>query len=487
MKKLYRFTALVMTAVILLLAGFPMLTAYGTEAKPQKKLVVGMSAEFPPYEFHKDINDKDTIVGFDVEIAKEIAKDLGAEMVPDDMSFDSLLPALQSGRVDLVLSGMTPTDERRKSIDFSDVYYHSKQVIMVRPEDKDKYPTMAALKGEKLGAQKGTIQEEIAQKVPNATVTSLDSIYDLVQQLRTNRINAVVIEDTVAKGYTLDGTVTLAKAVPDDKGAETAVGIRKGNTELLASVNKTLARLKADGSIEKFSTAASALNADRQVSSNSIVDIFLKYRSFYVTGIGNTLLVSALGVLFGFIIGLIIALLRMCGVRIIEWLGTAYVEVLRGTPMLVQLMIIHYGIALTLGVNFTPLQSGILTLSLNSSAYLAEIFRAGIQGVDRGQMEAARSLGMGRGKAMRHVILPQAFKSVLPAIGNEFITIIKESSIISTIGMLDLMYQAQTIKNITYQGLSPFIIAAAIYFVMTFSLSKLLGLWERKLRASDHR
>ncbi|MGG1617662.1 ABC transporter substrate-binding protein/permease [Paenibacillus sp. NRS-1782] len=487
MKKAYRFTALILTAVILLLAGLPMLTAYGTEAKTQSKLVLGMSADFPPYEFHKDINGKDTIVGFDVDIANEIAKDLGAELVIEDMSFDSLLPALQSGRVDLVLSGMTPTDERRKSIDFSDVYYHSKQVIMVRPEDKDKYPMMAALKGEKIGAQKGSIQEEIAQKVPNSSVTSLDKISDLVLQLRTQRINAVVIEDTVAKGYTLDGTVTLAKAVPEDEGAETAVGIRKGNAELLASVNKTLTRLKADGSIEKFSTEASALNADRQVSSNNIVDIFWKYRSFYVTGIGYTLLLSALGVLFGFIIGLIISLLRMSGVRIIEWLGTAYVEVLRGTPMLVQLMIIHYGVALTLGVNFTPLQSGIITLSLNSSAYLAEIFRAGIQAVDRGQMEAARSLGMGRGKAMRHVILPQAFKSVLPAIGNEFITIIKESSIISTIGIVDIMYQAQVIKNITYEGLSPFVIAAAIYFVMTFSLSKLLGLWERKLRASDHR
>ncbi|MGW8958083.1 ABC transporter substrate-binding protein/permease [Paenibacillus sp. NPDC055715] len=487
MKKLYRFTALVLTAVILLLAGLPMLTAYGTEAKTKQKLVLGTSADFAPYEFHKVINDKDTIVGFDIEIAKEIAKDRGMELDTQEMSFDSLLAALQSGRVDIVLSGMTPTDERRKSIDFSDVYYHSKQVILVRPEDKDKYPTMAALRGEKVGAQKGTIQEEIAQKIPNASVTSLDKISDLVLQLETRRVNAVVIEDTVAKGYLMGGTVALAKAVPENGGAQTAVGIRKGNTELLASVNKTLARLKAEGAIEKFSSEASLLSIDRKVSSDNIVDIFWKYRSFYATGVGNTLLLSALGVLFGFIIGLIISLIRMSGVRIIEWLGTTYVEVLRGTPMLVQLMIIHYGVALTLGVNFSPLQSGILTLSLNSSAYLAEIFRAGIQGVDRGQMEAARSLGMGRGKAMRHVILPQAFKSVLPAIGNEFITIIKESSIISTIGMVDLMYQAQTIKNITYQGLSPFVIAAAIYFVMTFSLSKLLGLWERKLRASDHR
>ena len=170
-----------------------------------------------------------------------------------------------------------------------------------------------------------------------------------------------------------------------------------------------------------------------------------------------------------------------------RWIGTAYVEVIRGTPMLVQLMIIYYGFSLSFGINFTALQAGIITLSINSGAYLAEIFRAGIQGVDRGQLEAARSLGMGRGAAMRYIILPQAFKAVLPAIGNEFVTIIKESSIISVIGMVDIMYQASVVKNITYQGLSPFLIAAAIYFVMTFILSKLLGRLERKLSASDRR
>lgn len=202
---------------------------------------------------------------------------------------------------------------------------------------------------------------------------------------------------------------------------------------------------------------------------------------------GYTLLLSALGVIFGVIIGLIICLLRLHDVSILRWIGTAYVEVIRGTPMLVQLMIIYYGLALTFGITFSPLQAGIITLSINSGAYLAEIFRAGIQGVDRGQLEAARSLGMGRGAAMRFIVLPQAFKAVLPAIGNEFVTIIKESSIISVIGMVDIMYQASVVKNITYQGMNPFLIAAAIYFVLTFILSKLLGRLERKLGASDRR
>lgn len=154
--------------------------------------------------------------------------------------------------------------------------------------------------------------------------------------------------------------------------------------------------------------------------------------------------------------------------------------------MLVQLFIIHYGLV-SFGIKFTPVESGAVTLIINSSAYLAEIFRAGIQGVDRGQAEAARSLGMGSGMTMRHIILPQALKSVLPAIGNEFITVIKESSIVSIIGVADLMYGAQKVSGITYDFLTPLLIIALIYLIITFSLSKLLGLYERRLNASDNR
>ncbi|TBL80809.1 ABC transporter substrate-binding protein/permease [Paenibacillus thalictri] len=487
MNKVYRRTALLLLMMIVLLAGFPVMTAYGADSQRQKTVVLGTSAEFAPYEFHKTIDGKDQIVGFDIDIAREIAKDMGVKLVIEDMSFDALLPALQSGRVDLVISGMTPTDERKQSIDFSNNYYQSKQVVMVRSEDKELYRTIDNLKGDKIGAQKGSIQEEIAQSIPGIVITSLDRIPDLVLQLQTKRVNAVILEDTVAIGYLQDRTVTLADAVPDDAPVQAAIGIRKGNKELLAQVNSTIARLKSENRIAEMVKQASQLSVEKQQAPSNIFTTFWEYRSYYALGLSYTLLLSALGVLFGFIIGLLISLLRMSGIRSITWLGTTYVEILRGTPMLVQLMIIHYGLALTLGINFTPLQSGIITLSLNSSAYLAEIFRAGIQGVDRGQMEAARSLGMGRGLAMRHIILPQAFKTVLPAIGNEFITIIKESSIISVIGMADIMYQAGIVKNITYKGLSPFIIAAAIYFVLTFLLSKLLGVWERRLGASDHR
>lgn len=214
--------------------------------------------------------------------------------------------------------------------------------------------------------------------------------------------------------------------------------------------------------------------------------IFWDYRSYFLTGIQYTLLIAAIGVLCGFILGLAVALIRMSKWAVVRFIGHAWVEFLRGTPMLVQLFIIHYGLS-SFGINFTPIQSGAITLSINSSAYLAEIFRAGIQGVDRGQGEAARSLGMTRGMSMRHIIIPQAIKSVLPAIGNEFITIIKESSIVSFIGVTELMFQSGAVVGITYDGMTPYLVVAVMYFILTFTFSRILGVFERRLKASDYR
>lgn len=217
-----------------------------------------------------------------------------------------------------------------------------------------------------------------------------------------------------------------------------------------------------------------------------IFNIFWTYRSYFFTGVQYTLLLAVVGVFCGFILGMLVSLLRMSRIRVLRFIGSVWVEFLRGTPMLVQLFIIHYGLV-SFGIKFSAIESGAITLTINSSAYLAEIFRAGIQGVDKGQAEAARSLGMSKAMTMRHIVLPQAVKSVLPAIGNEFITIIKESSIVSFIGVGDLMYQAGAVNTITYDYLKPLLIIAVIYFIMTFLLSKLLGLFERRLRTDDHR
>lgn len=453
----------------------------------EDKIIVGLSADFAPYEFIMTVDGQSKIVGSDVMIAQEIADDMGVELQLENMPFDSLLPALQSSRIDMVISGMTPTDERRQNVDFSDLYYISQQVILTRAEDVDNYPTMAELEGQPIGVQTGSIQEEIANAIPNAEVTSVKSISDVISLLLSDRVDAAVFEGPVAEAQVQNRPgLAIAEAVPEDSDTPMAIAVEKGNTELLNQINTTLQRLNSENAVERFIQEANELNSGESAPSN-IFSFFWEYRGYYADGVQYTLLLSALGVLFGFLIGLLIALLRLSGVKVLKWIAIAYTEVLRGTPMLVQLLIIHFGLASAFDIKFTVLQSGIITLSLNSSAYLAEIFRAGIQGVDKGQMEAARSLGMTRGMAMRSIIIPQAIKGVLPAIGNEFVVIIKESSIVSFIGVADLMFQANAVRTLTYSGLYPLVIAAVIYLIMTLILSKLLNVLERRLSAGDIR
>ncbi len=215
---------------------------------------------------------------------------------------------------------------------------------------------------------------------------------------------------------------------------------------------------------------------------------------FFIEGTKNTIFLATFTVLFGVILGVFLSLMKISKNPLLRGISTSYVEFIRGTPLLVQLYIIYYGFP-QIGINFSDIPiigehfgdflAGIITLSINSGAYVAEIIRAGIQAIDKGQMEAARSLGMNHNMAMTYIIIPQAFKNILPALGNEFIVVIKESSIVSVIGIQELMYKADTVRGNTFQPFEPLIVAAIIYFMMTFTLSKLLGVVERRMKASD--
>lgn len=219
-----------------------------------------------------------------------------------------------------------------------------------------------------------------------------------------------------------------------------------------------------------------------------------KYYKFYLYGARTTLLLAVFTVFIGVVIGVFFALMKISKRRGLRFIAATYIEFIRGTPLMVQLFIIYYGLPQIgirfpsfnfMGSDFADIMPCIITLSINSGAYVAEIIRAGIQAIDKGQMEAARSLGLTHAMAMQHVILPQAFKNILPALGNEFIVVIKESSIVSLIGIAELMYNTDTIRGNTFNAVAPLLVAALMYFVMTFTLSKFLGVAERRMRASD--
>lgn len=210
-----------------------------------------------------------------------------------------------------------------------------------------------------------------------------------------------------------------------------------------------------------------------------------KYYMYFISGTKMTLFLALLTVLIGTFLGIMLALMKLSNSKILKIISSMYIEFIRGTPLLVQVFIFYFGIPSLLGIDLPEIPAAIMALAINSGAYVAEIIRAGIQAVDKGQMEAARSLGMKPSLSMIHVIIPQALKNVLPALGNEFITVIKESSIVSVIGISELTRASDVVRGVTYKSFEPLLVIAFIYFILTFTLSKLLGIAERRMKYSD--
>ena len=211
----------------------------------------------------------------------------------------------------------------------------------------------------------------------------------------------------------------------------------------------------------------------------------LQYKSMFIQGIINTLLLSIIGVFFGIIIGMVLSLLRLSKYKILRGISLTYLEFFRCTPLMIQVFFMFFATPELLKINLSPFYAGAIALSLNSGAYVSEIIRSGINSIDKGQMEASRSLGLGYGKTMRYVIIPQAIKNILPTLGNEFIAIIKETSTLTVIGVAEVMYTTDRVKASTWVSTPPIIVAMVIYFVITFTLSKVIAIFERRMKVSD--
>lgn len=209
------------------------------------------------------------------------------------------------------------------------------------------------------------------------------------------------------------------------------------------------------------------------------------YIPFILQGVWVTLKFVSMSILVGFILGTILALFKITEVPFLKWFADAYTSIFRGTPLILQLMIIYLAIPQLTGYNISPYLSAILAFGLNSSAYVSEIIRAGILAVDRGQTEAAQALGVPYSQMMVNIILPQALKNILPALMNEFITLTKESAIVSTIGYLDLMRRAQIVGSDIYRNFEPLLFAGLIYWVMVYILTQIGRVVERRMRVSD--
>lgn len=447
--------------------------------KAKGTLVMGTSPDYAPYEFLVNKNGKNQVVGIDVEIAKKIASDIGVKLVVKQMDFDSLLVGLETHKVDMVLSAMTPTAARKQSVDFSQIYYTASQDIIVNKADAKVYKNAESFVGKKVGAQTGSMQADLVKdKMTDSKLLGLTKVTDLILALKSHKVEGVVAEHPVAQAYVdHDKQLAIVKSgwTLDPESNGQAIGFSKGADTLVAAANKSINEIKKQGLIKSYTKTA----GDYMTQNTADTSMF-HYWKFFAKGIEYTLLITAVSVVFGVLIGTLMALMRLGKNKVLHGIAVAYIEFVRGTPLMIQVMFVYFGIGLF--VDVPALTAGIIAVSLNSAAYVAEIIRSGIDSIPTGQTEAARSLGLSTRQTMTSVVLPQAIRNIWPALGNEFISLIKESSIVSIIGVTDLIYQLKVVQTATYKGVAPIFVAMVIYFVLTFTLSKILGHFERKMQ-----
>ncbi|GAB1543950.1 ABC transporter permease subunit [Scytonema sp. NUACC21] len=460
-------------------------------------LTMVTSPDYPPYEYYDTKGGQRKIVGFDIDIANTIAKELGFKLRVMESDFNGLIPAVQAQRADFVMAGMTPTAERRKNVDFSIIYYEAKDTIvapkgsnLTKPED---------LSGKTVGVQLGTIQEQnakkIAQKVPNLQLKQLNKVPEAIQEIKSKRIDAAIVEDTVAKGFAQANSDLEFNIIPSaEEETGSAIAFPKGSP-LVEPFNKVLQQMKDSGELEKLATKWFSLNTAIDAASSTapatqgglnldfgriVSDI-----PFILKGIPLTLLFTVLSVFLGLIWGTVLSLFKISGIQPLGWLANAYTSIFRGTPLLLQLALVYYATPQLTGYDIPALQAGVLTFTLNSGAYMSETIRGGIQAVDKGQREAAMSMGVPYWLMMWDIILPQGLKNILPALVNETIGLLKDSALVSTIGVVEILRSAQIIGANQYIYFEPLLFAGLIYYVLVMGLTFGASALERRLRQSE--
>ncbi len=479
-----------------------LITGYGRTDKAvaqssggaQQTLTMYTSADYPPYEFRDTATGSNEIIGFDVDIAKNIAEELGFKLEIKDTDFNGLIPALQAKRADFVMAGMTPTAERQKSVDFSDIYYEARNTIvaqkgsnLTKPED---------LAGKQLGVQLGSIQEKeagkIAEKVQGVTLKPLNKTSEIIQEIKANRIDAAIIEDTIAKGFVASNPDLEFNTIPNAEEAGSAIAFPKGSDQV-DDFNRVLQQMKESGELEGLvkkwfeNKGQAGTTTDPAPASNSSLSFARIAPSipYIIDGIRVTLLFTALSAFLGFLWGTILSLFKISSFKPLVWFANAYTSVFRGTPLLLQIALVYYATPQLTGYNIPALLAGVITFTLNSGAYISETIRGGILAVDKGQREAALSLGVPYKPMMSDIILPQAIKNILPALVNESIALLKDSALVSTIGVADLLRRAQIVGAEKYIYFEPLIFAGVIYYLMVMSLTWGGYALERKLQRSS--
>ena len=572
-----------------------------------KALKVGVSATREPFSF-VDANQK--ISGHDGELARRIAQKLNRPIEFSDMTFSALIPALQSGKVDLIITGMTATDERRKTVNFSQPYFANAQVLLVKKavgvsSSNEKMTVLEDIGDKRVGVYTGTIHDAFVEtNYPQAKISRYNSLADMVVSLKSNKVDVALLDATSAR-VMLKSNQELGILTDEILSKPLGIGFNKNNPALRIKFNKYLQTIKDDGTYEEmytrwcendpekatmpelqnniqgqkvvlgvavsdlpyvaimndkyvgfdielmqrfalhegfrleiktlefsalvaalssgkvdmiadgiaiteerqkqidfsdkymdFQTAAVALKTNltkfenegrTKINEVSFLDkvangfynnLILENRYLLiVNGLKTTGIISLFSVIFGTLLGGLICFLRMSNRKVLNITARAYISILRGTPVLVLLMLIFYVAFASIDIN--PILVAVIAFGMNFAAYVAEMYRTGIEGVDKGQTEAGIAMGFTRARTFFYIVMPQAVRRILPVYKGELISLVKMTSIVGYIAVQDLTKAGDIIRSRTFDAFFPLVMVAIFYFVISWLLMLALGYIER--------
>lgn len=480
-----KFVGLLGTILILFVT---LLGAHNVHAEETNKTyIIGMDQTMAPFTY---LDEDGNPAGMEIEIFEAIAEDQGFDYEYRNFSFSAALQALQSNQIDGLLAGVAVTPEREKELDYSNIMFSFGNQIAVRSDSE--IEDMEDMYGRTIAVKAGSTGFEVIQDMQEEydfEILMFESSADMHHAV-DNGIADAAVESSAVQAYGIaTGQLDFKQIGTRLTSSNLAFPVNKGeNQELLEMFNDGLENLQADGT---FDVIVAKYLGEGAASEQSTSDQPAPYSTFgsvsaaLGSGLWTTVWTAFISILIASVIGLIFGLMRVSKNKFLKFIADIYIYSMRGIPMIVFVFFIFFGVSQMLNTNFTPGFAGVVALSINTGAYIAEIVRGGIQGVPKGQTEAARSLGMNPSLTMRKIILPQAFRNMIPSLVNQFILSLKNTSILSVIGMVELTNAGKIIIARTYRSGQTWFLVGLIYIILITVLTLISERIEDNLKKSS--
>lgn len=461
---------------LLVLIGWHSLVTAATDQ--DQALVTALTGKFPPFSYY---NEQGELTGYDVDSSREIARRLKRPSKIVTTEWDGILAGLLAGKYDAIIGSMAITPARQEKVSFSTPYYHSGAQLFVHRSNPDQIYSIEECSGLQIGVVLGeTYQRYLEKNFPAIKVITFKSTIEIFEMLDQKRISGFVTDRLVGSWQIKNAKrpfVPVGQLLYEEK---IGIPVRQNKQTLLRKINQALAAMRADGTLDRLYDHYFGLSRHASQTAGMTKSVIA---TKLIRGFGITLVIAFLAIALGFLAAIPVGLLltkQQRGWWLPNKLSRLFVDFIRGTPVLIQLLFIW------LGLGLRPYPAAVLTLGLCTMAYMAEAIRSGLISVDPGQNLAARALGLPARDRFRFVIWPQAFRIAIPPLMNSVVALIKDTALVSVISIPELIREAQSIISVTFEPQKYYLIAAFMFFAVTFPLMKLAGKLEKLIQAKGY-